>query len=124
MKGNLLLLSGHLKHAIALLRSALHVGCYEHWTPQLDKITSRPIVEVMQPLNSLIPTAAQIIILDTNVARNLAHTNTTPPWAGIFAEMSRNNYSFSLADNAFAELCTQILSGSLTSEDVLRMKCR
>lgn len=124
LKRDLLLFSGYLRHAMALLRSALHVGCGEHWAPQLNKVTSRTSEELIQPLNSLIPSDTQIVILDTSAARNLAHTPTTPSWVEIFAKMSRNNYSFSLADNAFAELYAQIVSGSITSEEVLIMKCR
>lgn len=68
----------------------------------------------MQPLDTLIPPATTIVVLDTSPARNLAYSTERPTWVATFAEMARSeDYSFSLADNAFAELLNQIASGAL-----------
>lgn len=75
----------------------------------------------MQPLNDLIPPATTIVVLDTSPARNLGYTNTPPPWVTRFAKMASNGYSFSLADNAFAELHSQIASGAITDEQAATM---
>ena len=124
LKRNCPLLSDYLRRAIALLRSVFHVGCGEHRAPQPNPNNHRTAAEFIQPLYNLLPADTQIVVLDTSAARNLAHTNTTPQWVDIFAMMSHNNYSFSLADNAFAELLSQIVSGAITSEEALIMKCR
>ncbi len=75
----------------------------------------------MIPLHELIPTGKQIVVLDTSVARNLVYTDTSATWVDIFAEMSRNDYSFSLADNAFAELVAQISSGAISTNQKILM---
>ncbi len=75
----------------------------------------------MQPLDELIPAGTTVVVLDTSPARNLAYSNAAPPWVTTFAEMARNGYSFSLADNAFAELITQIASGAITEEQAARI---
>lgn len=75
----------------------------------------------MQPLDDLIPAGTTIVVLDTSPARNLGYTNTPPQWVTNFAEMARNGYSFSLADNAFAELISQIASGAITTQQAVTM---
>lgn len=75
----------------------------------------------MQPLDDLIPIGTTVVVLDTSPARNLAYVTTTPPWGNTFSEMARNGYSFSLADNAFAELISQITSGAITQVQAATM---
>lgn len=75
----------------------------------------------MQPLDDLIPEGTTVVVLDTSPARNLAYSNAAPPWVTTFAEMARNGYSFSLADNAFAELISQIASSAITEEQAARI---
>jgi hypothetical protein len=90
LKRNRPLLSVYLRRAIALLRSVFHVGCGEHKIPQPNPINLRTAAEFIQPLYNLLPADTRIVVLDTSAARNLAHTNTPPPWVNIFAEMSLN----------------------------------
>jgi hypothetical protein len=75
----------------------------------------------MQPLDNLIPAGTTVVVLDTSPARNLAYTNAPPPWVITFAEMALDGYSFSLADNAFAELISQIASEAITEVQASRM---
>lgn len=75
----------------------------------------------MQPLDDLIPAGTTVVVLDTSPARNLAHASAPPPWVMTFGEMARKGYSFSLSDNAFAELISQVASGAITREQAARM---
>lgn len=60
----------------------------------------------------LIPDDRIIVILDTSPVRELAFTKTKPPWVQTFSEMSRDGYSFSLADTTAAELMNQVQAGA------------
>ncbi|WEE79507.1 hypothetical protein LZ683_09150 [Comamonas testosteroni] len=51
-----------------------------------------------------------IVVLDTSTVRNLAFVSEPPSWVTTFAKMSRDGYSFSLADAAAAELLNQVRS--------------
>lgn len=75
----------------------------------------------MQPLDQLLPPGKTIVVLDTSPARNLAYVDTIPKWVTTFGLMAQNGYSFSLADNAFAELISQIDSGAITNEQASKM---
>jgi hypothetical protein len=61
-----------------------------------------------------------IVVIDTSPIRNLAY-DEEPEWVETFAEMSKDGYSFSLADATVAELLTQIRSGRIPSEGYERM---
>jgi hypothetical protein len=53
-----------------------------------------------------------IVILDTSPARKLAHEDL-PDWVETYVEMSKDGYSFSLADLTGAELIMQFRSGKI-----------
>lgn len=69
----------------------------------------------------LVPEDQVIVVLDTASARLLAYPNISPPWVNAFAEMSKQGYSFSLADNAITELFAQLSRGALSAVDCKRM---
>jgi hypothetical protein len=75
----------------------------------------------MQPLQHLVPEDTAVVVLDTSPARNLAYGAEPPAWAATFGEMSQGGYSFSLADNAFAELLAQITSGAIKEDEASLM---
>ncbi len=57
----------------------------------------------------IIPLEKCIVALDTNVARTLGESTTRPDWLDTFGQMaSSGEYTFALADGAFAELLNQI----------------
>ncbi|MFJ3368196.1 hypothetical protein [Pseudomonas sp. NPDC086251] len=57
----------------------------------------------------IIPLEKCIVVLDTNVARKLGESTTWPDWLGTFCNMALSGeYTFALADGAFAELLNQI----------------
>lgn len=57
----------------------------------------------------IIPLEKCIVVLDTNVARKLGESTTCPDWLDTFGRMaSSGEYTFALADGAFAELLNQI----------------
>jgi len=63
----------------------------------------------MKP-RQIIPDNEIIVVLDTSTVRNLAFEPAPPSWVTTFAKMSRDGYSFSLADAAGAELLNQVRS--------------
>ncbi|MDP9607559.1 UNVERIFIED_ORG: hypothetical protein J2W38_007384 [Variovorax paradoxus] len=69
----------------------------------------------------IIPEKKTIVVLDTNPARNLAEMEEAPPWLHDFEAMSRDGYSFSLAEIAVAELMAQYDRGSLSQSNHQRM---
>lgn len=75
----------------------------------------------MQPLDDLLPANTTIVVLDTSPARNLGYANDPPPWVETFVSMKKRGYSFSLADNAFAELLSQMMSQAMGVEQAARM---
>lgn len=74
------------------------------------------------PPRKLIPDDQCIVVFDTTPVRALAEHATLPSWVATFAKMSKDGYSFSLADNALAELLNQRIKGGLTDDD-LRTIC-
>lgn len=75
----------------------------------------------MQPLDDLLPANTTIVVLDTSPARNLGYANDPPSWVETFINMTNSGYSFSLADNAFAELLSQMTSHAMGVEQAARM---
>ena len=69
----------------------------------------------------IIPSEVCIVVLDTNPARNLAHSLEAPGWVNTFASMAKSGYSFSLADGAFAELLSQRSRGAICDSEFARM---
>lgn len=65
----------------------------------------------------LVPENQVIVVLDTSSARDLAYSEQSPQWVDTFAKMSKQGYSFSLADGALAELLTQRRRDALTAEE-------
>ncbi|WP_186033985.1 hypothetical protein [Burkholderia gladioli] len=66
----------------------------------------------------LIPDDQCIVVFDTTPVRALAEQPTLPAWVETFAKMSKEGYSFSLADNALAELLKQHMKDALTDDDL------
>lgn len=57
----------------------------------------------------IIPLEKCIVVLDTNVARKLGESTAWPEWLGTFCNMALSGeYTFALADGAFAELMNQV----------------
>ncbi|MNJ41745.1 hypothetical protein D3C77_366800 [compost metagenome] len=65
-----------------------------------------------------------MVVLDTSPGRELAHEVNCPDWASTFEKMSREGYSFSLADGTFAELINQRRNGQLSVGEFERMCSR
>jgi hypothetical protein len=69
----------------------------------------RPFKIMKSNQRKIIPFEKCIVVLDTNVARKLGETTTWPDWLGTFCNMALSGeYTFALADGAFAELLNQI----------------
>lgn len=68
----------------------------------------------------LVPLEQCIVILDTNVARALAH-ESEPSWVQIFSRMRDNGYVFALGDASITELMDQRARGSISESDAAKM---
>ena len=64
----------------------------------------------------VIPDNQCIVLLDTNVARELGFGASPPAWVDTFAEMAKSGYSFSLADATVAELLNQYTDGRINTQ--------
>lgn len=62
-----------------------------------------------------------VVVLDTAPARELAYADEPPAWVDTFSQMSRDGYSFSLADGAFAELLNRRANGGITGDQLQRI---
>ncbi|ONX70739.1 hypothetical protein A8F16_04270 [Burkholderia cenocepacia] len=71
-----------------------------------------------RPPRKLIPDDQCIVVFDTTPVRALAEQPTLPSWVATFAKMSRDGYSFSLADNAPTELLNQRIKNGLDDADL------
>jgi hypothetical protein len=61
-----------------------------------------------EELRYIVPPSKCMIVLDTNIARQLGESAVPPAWLNTFVDMARaGEYSFSLADGSFAELMNQ-----------------
>jgi hypothetical protein len=69
----------------------------------------------------IIPDEQCMVVLDTNPVRNIAHASQTPRWVATFAEMSKDGYSFCLADGAFTELLAQYYRTGIKAHEYSRM---
>lgn len=68
----------------------------------------------------LIAADQTIVILDTMIARALGH-DPRPDWLPVLQEMSRNGYSFSLADTTVGELILQVRNRQISWQEHKRM---
>lgn len=85
-------------------------------TPSTSSSRLRKPPMVHSP-RKLIPDAQTIALLDTSPLRAIGH-HGIQTWVSTFAEMTRDNYSFSLADGACAELMTAHARGSITNGEL------
>jgi hypothetical protein len=76
---------------------------------------------MVKPLDEVVNKTDCIVILDTCIARELAHEDKCPEWVATYEEMALDGYSFSLSDVAFAELADQIDRDSIKEKDKVRM---
>ena len=78
-------------------------------------------MNMVKPLNEVVSKTDCIVILDTCIARELAHEDKCPEWVATYEEMALDGYSFSLSDVAFAELADQINRDSIKEKEKVRM---
>lgn len=69
-----------------------------------------------RPPRKIIPDEQCLVVLDTSPVRDVAYASETSPWVPTFGTMAKDGYSFSLADDAFAELISQHARGSTTDD--------
>lgn len=62
-----------------------------------------------------------VVVLDTAPARELAYADEPAAWLDTFSQMSRDGYSFSLADGAFAELLNRRANSGITGDQLQRI---
>jgi hypothetical protein len=72
----------------------------------------------------LIPDNQIIVVMDTAPVRGLANTEEAPPWVDTFPLMAKQNYSFAIADGAFAELVAQRQRNALSPAESGRILAR